>query len=109
MDKQVEMAKDVIKEEVESAGLKIINILLFGSRARGNYTKNSDWDFYVIVDKDINFSEKREITRKIRRKLAELKIPNDIIIQPASIVERRRNDVGTLAYYVLKEGVRVYE
>jgi len=109
MNKQVETARDIIKKEVEDAGLKIINILLFGSRARGDYKEDSDWDFYVIVDKDIGFSEKREIARRIRRKLAELKIPNDIIIQSASIVERRRDDVGTLTHYVLKEGVGVYE
>jgi len=107
MNKQVKIAIEIIKKEVESAGLKIINILLFGSRARGNYKKDSDWDFYVIVDKDIGFSEKREIARKIRRKLAELKIPNDIIIQSASIVERRKDDAGYLTYYVLKEGVGV--
>ena len=107
MNKQVETARDIIKKEVEDAGLKIINILLFGSRARGDYKEDSDWDFYVIVDKDIGFSEKREIARRIRRKLAELKIPNDIIIQSASIVERRRDDVGTLTHYVLKEGVGV--
>ena len=109
MNKQVETARDIIKKEVEDAGLKIINILLFGSRARGDYKEDSDWDFYVIVDKDIGFSEKREIARRIKRKLAELKIPNDIIIQSASIVERRRDDVGTLTHYVLKEGVGVYE
>ena len=109
MNKQVETARDIIKKEVEDAGLKIINILLFGSRARGDYKEDSDWDFYVIVDRDIHFSEKREIARRIRRKLAELKIPNDIIIQSASIVERRKDDVGYLTYYVLKEGVGVYE
>jgi len=97
MDREVEIARDVIKGAVEDAGLKVVNILLFGSRARGDYRRGSDWDFYVIVDRDIHFSERREISRRIRRKLAELKIPND------------KDDVGCLAYYVLREGVSVYE
>ena len=107
MNKQAKIAIEIIKKEVEDAGLKIINILLFGSRARGDYKEDSDWDFYVIVDRDMHFSEKREICRRIRRKLAGLKIPNDIIIQSASIVEQEKDDVGTLTYYVLKEGVGV--
>ena len=109
MDREVEIARDVIKGAVEEAGLKVVNILLFGSRARGDYRRDSDWDFYVIVDRDIHFSERREISRRIRRKLAELKIPNDIIIQSVSVVDRRKDDVGCLAYYVLREGVSVYE
>jgi enterochelin esterase-like enzyme len=61
----------------------------------------------VIVDKGIDFHHKRKITTQIRRLLAKNKIPNDIIIQSASTVEKRKHDVGYLTYYVLKEGVKV--
>ena len=39
--------------------------------------------------------------------MAEFKIPNDIIIQSNSIVNMRKDNVGYLTYYVLKEGVEV--
>ncbi|MHC1592379.1 MAG: nucleotidyltransferase domain-containing protein [Candidatus Helarchaeales archaeon] len=105
MDENVEIAREVIRDIVEKNGLEIVKIILFGSRARGEYFKDSDWDFYVIVDKEITRDKKREITRKIRRKLAELKIPNDTIIQSSRLVELRKNDVGYLTHYVLKEGI----
>ncbi|MEM0325310.1 MAG: nucleotidyltransferase domain-containing protein [Candidatus Aenigmatarchaeota archaeon] len=104
MEKGIEIAKKIIIEEVKKYGLEVKKILLFGSRVKGNYTKDSDWDFYVIVDKDIDFTQKRKIYAQIRKKLAELKIPNDIFIQSESVVQKRKNDVGYLTYYVLKEG-----
>ncbi|MEO0156666.1 MAG: nucleotidyltransferase domain-containing protein [candidate division WOR-3 bacterium] len=104
MEKEVEIAKKVIIEESQKFGLEVKTIFLFGSRAKGNYTKDSDWDFYVVVDKDLDFSHKRKLNAQIRMKLAELKIPNDIIIQSESAVQERKDNVGYLAYYVLREG-----
>ena len=107
--KELEIAKKIIVEEIEKAGLKLVKIILFGSRARGDCSKDSDWDFYVVVDRDVSFPEKRKITAQIRRRLVMKEISSDIIIQSFSNVERRKNDVGYLTYYVLKEGVKVYE
>ncbi len=107
MEKEVEIAKRVIIEEVERAGYKVLKILLFGSRVKGTFNKDSDWDFYVIVDEELSFPKKRKIIAEIRKKLAELKIPNDIIIQSNSIANEKRNDVGYLTYYVFKEGIEI--
>jgi predicted nucleotidyltransferase len=41
----IKIAKDIITSEFEKAGYKVINIILFGSRARGDYEKGSDYDF----------------------------------------------------------------
>ena len=38
-------------------------IILFGSRTRGDYKKNSDID--IAVDLDLNFRNKREVKEKI--------------------------------------------
>ena len=38
-------------------------IILFGSRARGDYKKNSDID--IAVDLDLDFREKRKLKEKI--------------------------------------------
>jgi len=107
MNNEVELAKKIITEEIEREGLRIEKILLFGSRARGDYTRDSDWDFYVIIDRDIPFNKRRRIITCIKRRLAKSKIPNDIIIQSASAGERRKNDTGYLSYYVLKEGIEL--
>lgn len=107
MEKEVEIAKKVITDEAQKFGLEVKTIFLFGSRAKGNYTKDSDWDFYVVVDKDLDFSHKRKLNAQIRIRLAELKIPNDVIVQSQSVVQKRKDDVGYLIYYVLKEGMPI--
>ena len=99
--------KDTIEGVLEEYGVKPVKIILFGSRARGDYREDSDWDILVIVDKELDREKKREIIARIRIKLASLKIPNDIIIQSSLTVEKRKNDVGYLTYYVLKEGVEL--
>ena len=47
-DKNVDIAKKIITEEVEKAGYQVDRIILFGSRARGDYKENSDYDFFAI-------------------------------------------------------------
>ncbi len=103
------IAKKIITEELKKEGINAVKIILFGSRARGDYKEDSDWDFYVIVDRTLTFPEKSKIITRIRRRLAKERIPNDVVIQSFEEVNRRKNDVGYLTYYVLKEGVEIYE
>lgn len=36
-------------------------IYLFGSRARGDYQEDSDWDLLILLDGDINYRRKEKI------------------------------------------------
>lgn len=40
-------------------------VILFGSRARGDYQRDSDWDFLILTDKKINEFYKKEIRNKL--------------------------------------------
>lgn len=107
MEETIQIAKKIITEEVEKAGYSVIKIILFGSRVKGNYHEESDWDFYVIVDKDLDFNKSWEIILKIKRRLAEVEIPNDVIINSVNWARKYQNDVGRITYYALKEGVEI--
>ena len=107
-DKEVrKMIKEAIEKVLRQYDVKPLKIIFFGSRARGNYKEDSDWDCFVIVEGELDRGRKREIIARIRMELASLKIPNDIIIQSSALFEKRKNDVGYLSYYVLKEGVEI--
>jgi predicted nucleotidyltransferase len=103
--------RKIIRNCIESIlakyGVEVKEIILFGSRAKGNYKKDSDWDCFVIVDRELSREKKREIVAKIRMFLARLSIPTDIIIRSTESIENQKNDVGYLTYYVLREGVRL--
>jgi|YNPMSStandDraft_1061717.scaffolds.fasta_scaffold35369_2 predicted nucleotidyltransferase len=95
---------EIIKGEIENRGLKIVKIILFGSRARGEANEDSDWDFLIVVDKNLDRPTKQELIIKIKRNLARLKIPNDIIINSIIEFEDRKNNVGYITYYASREG-----
>lgn len=52
------------------------SIILYGSRARGNAPKDSDWDFLILIDKDLPEKEKL----KIRYALFEIEWETDEVI-----------------------------
>lgn len=107
MEDLVNKIVDIIKKEIEERNIRILRILLFGSRARGNSKVDSDWDFFVIIKDEISREERFDIIVKIKRKLAKLRIPNDIIIASINEVEKKSEDLGDIVYYALKEGIEV--
>ncbi len=110
-DKSDFNAKDAaltaIRENFTAKDTKIDQIIFFGSRARGDYNKNSDWDFLIVSDKTIAVKEKRRLIVVIKRKLAKLGIPNDIIIQSRSRFNSLKDFPGNISYVANVEGVPV--
>ncbi len=103
----VKTTRKIITEEFLKNALEVKKILLFGSRARKNFNEESDWDFLIIIDKELNRNIKWEIILKIKRKLSKLKIPNDIIINSENQIQKNKNNVGNIIYYALKDGIAV--
>jgi len=102
-----EKAIEIIKKEFEKRMLGVIKIILFGSRARGDYRKDSDWDFLVVTDREIEHREKREIAGEIRKTFVYSGMPSDIIIISENNYHERLNDVGHIVYYADREGIAV--
>jgi predicted nucleotidyltransferase len=62
------MKKYEIFERVKKEVLKdypSAKIILYGSRARGDFEGLSDWDFLILVNEEINFNQKLEINDKL--------------------------------------------
>ncbi len=58
MDEEVFLNK--IKEQVLKED-KNASVILFGSRARGDYREDSDWDILVLTSKEVDGKLKRRI------------------------------------------------
>lgn len=100
-------AVDVICSVAQQHGVEVVQIYLFGSRARGEATRESDWDFYVIADGQLDRWRQKVIVTEAKRVLAGLRIPNDIILDSRRRFQRFRPYSGHLAHEVQKEGVRI--
>ena len=99
-----ETAVRLIKKRLKEKNIKVIKIILFGSRAKGDFKDDSDWDFLVVVNCEPEPREKRGIIGDLQVALAQLKIPNDILIMSEKRFSERSEDIGNIAYYAVKEG-----
>ncbi len=100
-----ETIKKRIKEIFEKGKVEISRIILFGSRARGDWRKDSDWDILIVVNKELTRDEKIEFSHLIRKKLAEELIPCDVLIKSEKEVEERKKVIGSIIRTAIKEGI----
>ncbi|MBP2298109.1 nucleotidyltransferase domain-containing protein [Azospirillum picis] len=81
-------------------------VYLFGSRARGDFDEDSDYDLLVIVPDDAP-KERRSIRYAYATKIGT-GIPADIIPCTRTNYESSKDVAGTLSYEVKRHGLRVY-
>jgi predicted nucleotidyltransferase len=105
--KMKEKIKKIINQVFEEKGVRVEKIILFGSRARGDFKRNSDWDLLIVVSNELDLKDKRKISKEIRIKLAEIFIPCDVLIKSASEIDYYSNFIGTTTREALKEGVEI--
>ena len=69
----------MLKETLQN--LNYEKIILFGSRARGDFSEESDYDILIVLQDSISIREKMESSAKLRREIAKMGIDADIIIK----------------------------
>ena len=50
--------KEKVQEILKEADVEVNRIILFGSRARGDWKRGSDWDLVIVVNKELARNEK---------------------------------------------------
>ncbi len=94
-----------IKEEINKISPDN-EVILFGSRARGEQRDDSDWDFLIILKKIKVSKKKKEI---IRDKLYEIELATDQVISPLiySKAEWEKRAITPIYQIIKKEGKRI--
>lgn len=79
---------------------------MFGSRARGNYKENSDWDILIVTKEKIEQNVKYEFIYNLRREIVwKMDIPVDIIVVDEKYFESYKNVYGSLVGTISLEGM----
>lgn len=105
--------EDKIKESIENVlgenGYSLHSIFLFGSRARGGFEKESDYDILVVIKNSIDIKQKREIWMKVYHQLHKdfPLTPFDVIIKTAMAFEDEKDIVNTISNEAFVEGIRI--
>jgi len=94
----------LVKEEVNKIAPNS-DVILFGSRARGDHRNDSDWDFLVIIKRDFL---SKEVKNLIQERLYEIELETDEIISSIihSTVEWEKMAVTPIYQVIKEEGKR---
>jgi len=80
-------------------------VILFGSRARGDNRKDSDWDFLILMDREVTVALKDEI----RERLYEIELETGEVI--STIIHQKdeweERTITPIYQIIEEEGVEV--
>lgn len=96
--------KESILKILHKIGISVHEIILFGSRARQDFTPLSDYDVLIITKKPFEINEKMGISKNIRQYLARSGLDVDVIIKSENEVNILKDKPGSIVRNALKEG-----
>ena len=82
-----------------------LQIVLFGSHARGDTHSHSDVDLLVVFSE---LDNKRKTAVDIRVALADLPVAKDILVSTPEELKRHRTRIGSVLRYAQREGRVLY-
>ena len=106
-----EEMKRIISEAIRANTTKEFSVYLFGSRARGDNAPDSDYDFLMIFNDELDKKTKSMISKSIRKLLADRLFGNDdyfgsdVFIKSAK--EYENAEEGTFLYAIKQECIRL--
>ena len=105
------MSLNVIKATIEEVskklGLTVDEIILFGSRARGDFRKEGDWDVLVVLSEPVSRKTELEAYKLIHRELLFKGVKADLLFISKGELEKVKEDRGFVYHYALKNDLRV--
>lgn len=100
-----DMVLKTIKSTVHSY-LPDARVLLFGSHARGDFKKHSDYDIMVITPNRLTKEQKKQCYGKLDKSLVlSIHAPVDLILYCEEDIEIRKDLPGHIVKTVLREGI----
>ena len=107
------MASDALLERMVRAIVDEVDpeqIILFGSRARGDAAADSDFDFVVVEAGPFGDGRSRHAEEvRLYRALAGCGVPKDILVYSRDEVDRWRDSLNHVLARALREGRVLYE
>lgn len=105
MDEKRKEIKEQIMNSLDEMGISFERIILFGSRARGDYNEDSDYDILIVTEETFPFKEKIRISEAVRDRVVKLHIPSDIIIRSHEEVDYFRDKINSVVGEAVQEGI----
>jgi len=95
-----ELIKSVVKELTAAE-----QIFLFGSRARGDFRPDSDYDVLAIVPHNLSQKERLRLSSHCRQRLAQMGVDADVFVKSPHEVSDYRDKRGSIVHEALESGI----
>jgi len=99
-------SSDPVLEQIKSCLVKALNptkIYLMGSRARGDFDSQSDYDLVVVVENsELNGLERNLLARK---SLWEIDAPVDVFVYTQAEFDALKNEMSSIPDTAIHEGL----
>ncbi len=99
--------KRVIMNIAKEMGIEIDKIILFGSRARGDYREDSDWDVLVVTKKKLGKGIYFKFIRKITLILAKKGVDIQTLVIDKENFLIYSKSIGDIIYESAVKGVQI--
>ena len=101
------LIKATVADVCRELGVRLDRVILFGSRARGDFKKDSDWDILIVTKRELDWRERLRLSGEIRKRLAKRGMPVDVLVISRKKLESLKNDPGYVYHYALSEGIMI--
>jgi len=108
MEETLKIIKETILNVAKEYNVEIDKIILFGSRARGDYKEDSDFDILVITKDKLDKEKLEGFSYEVSLKLIDLlDKPVDVLIINKEEYETKRRYKGFVYYWATIEGKEI--
>ncbi len=99
--------KDIVFYVAKAHNIQINKIILFGSRARGDFREGSDWDIAIILEGNVNKERINRFWMDVYRKLVDKKMYVDVLVFDKETHRRNKRYRGLINYWIEREGIPI--
>ncbi|WCL50651.1 nucleotidyltransferase domain-containing protein [Leptospira sp. GIMC2001] len=85
--------------------VKPLKIILFGSRAKGNFNQNSDFDILIVMPDGTN---KRQTAQFLYQRIDNINISYDFVVVTEDTLQKYSKDHHLIYFHALRDGIELY-
>lgn len=112
-DRVLNRVTDILEKCAEQVGVEIVSVVLYGSRAKDNFSSQSDYEFLVFMEEGTELIDFVRLNETIKYALLKERWLNvkTLLYTPEIFEELLYSDevVGTFFYMVCRDNIVLYD
>jgi len=110
-DPVVKKAVSTVLKVAEKYGVEVLSVVIYGSRAKGDFSFTSDYDCFVLLDDGTTLLQYTQLHSELRMvvyQIGSVKIYSNTL-QNFKRILQNNPFLGAFCYIIASEGVPVYD